>query len=57
MNMRGILRLSMIKDTDYAAETANLAQSQVLSQGAMAALSYANRQRVAQLAVLLDKIA
>jgi flagellin len=49
--------LSLIEDTDYAAETANLVQSQVLSQGAIAALSYANRQRVDQLAVLLDKIA
>jgi flagellin len=49
--------LSQIEDTDFAAEAANFAQSQILSQGAMAALSYANRQRAEQLAQLLDEVA
>jgi flagellin len=49
--------LSKIEDTDFAAETASLAQSQVLSQGAMAALTYANRQRIDQITVLLDEMA
>lgn len=47
--------LSQIEDTDFAAETANLAQSQILSQGAMAALRYANRTHVEQIAKLLDE--
>lgn len=49
--------LSQIEDTDFAAETANLVQSQILSQGAMAALSYANRQHAEQVAALLDEVA
>jgi flagellin len=48
--------LSMIEDTDFAAETANLAQSKILAQGAMAALSYYNHQRADQLLGLLDEI-
>ena len=38
------------------AETAAFAQSQILSQAAIAALSYANRQRAEQLAYLLDEV-
>lgn len=49
--------LSMIEDTDFAAETANFAQSKILAQGAMAALSYYNHQRADQLLGLLDEIA
>ena len=49
--------LSNIEDTDYAAEAANFTQSQVLSQGAMAALAYSSRQNVSQLTQLLDSIA
>jgi flagellin len=48
--------LSQIEDTDFAAETATLVQSQILSQGAMAALSYANRQHIDQITLLLDEI-
>jgi flagellin len=49
--------LSNIEDTDYAAEAANLTQSQVLSQGAMAALAYHSRENATQLTQLLDSIA
>jgi flagellin len=49
--------LSQIEDTDFAAESANLVQSQILSQGAMAALAYSSRQRTTQLTLLLDAIA
>lgn len=49
--------LSQVEDTDFAAETANLVQSQILSQGAMAALSYANRQHAEQVATLLNEVA
>ena len=49
--------LSQIEDTDFAAEASNLVQSQTLSTSAMAALTYANRQRIDQLAFLLDKMA
>jgi flagellin len=49
--------LSNIEDTDYAAEAANLSQSQVLSQGAMAALAYNSHQNATQLTQLLDSIA
>jgi flagellin len=47
--------LSQIEDTDFAVETANLAQSQVLSQSSMAALAYSNRTRVDQISQLLDE--
>ena len=47
--------LSQIEDTDFAVETANLVQSQVLSQGAMAALQYANRTHIDQISQLLDE--
>jgi flagellin len=49
--------LSDVEDTDFAAETANFVQSQVLSQGAIVALGYANRQHVDQITHLLDAIA
>lgn len=49
--------LSQIEDTDFAGETANLVQSQILSQSSMAALAYSGRQRTAQLTLLLDAIA
>jgi len=49
--------LSQIEDTDFAAETANFVQSKILSQGAMAALGYANRQHVQQMATLLNAVA
>jgi flagellin len=49
--------LSMIEDTDFAAETANLVQSQILTQGAMAALGYSNQQRIDQMKLLLDEMA
>jgi flagellin len=49
--------LSQIEDTDFAAETANLVQSQILTQGATAALAYSGRQHAAQLTLLLDAIA
>jgi flagellin len=49
--------LSMIEDTDFAAETANLVQSQVLTQSAMAALGYSNQQRIDQIKLLLDELA
>jgi flagellin-like hook-associated protein FlgL len=49
--------LSQIEDTDFAAESANLVQSQILSQGAMAALAYSSRQRTTQLTLLLDAVA
>lgn len=49
--------LSQIEDTDFASETAVLVQSQILSQGAMAALSYANRQHAEQVATLLNEVA
>jgi flagellin-like hook-associated protein FlgL len=49
--------LSQVEDTDFAAESANLVQSQILSQGAMAALAYSSRQRTTQLTLLLDAIA
>lgn len=47
--------LSMIEDTDYAAESANFAQSQILAKGALAALTYYNQQRADQLLGLLDE--
>lgn len=49
--------LSQTEDTDFAAETSNLVQSQILSQASIAALSYANQQHVSQVAVLLDSVA
>jgi flagellin len=49
--------LSDVEDTDFAAESANFTQSQVLSQAAIAALGYANRQHVDQITHLLDAIA
>ena len=49
--------LSQIEDTDFAAESTNLAQSQTLTQGALAALAYAGREQANQLALLLDSIA
>jgi flagellin len=49
--------LSQIEDTDFAAETANLVQSQILTQGSVAALAYSGRQDAAQLTQLLDSIA
>jgi flagellin len=49
--------LSKIEDTDFAAEASNLAQSQALSQSAMAALAYNSRQNVSQLTQLIDSIA
>lgn len=49
--------LSQIEDTDFAAETANLVQSQILSQGSMAALAYSTRQRADQITILLDELA
>jgi flagellin-like hook-associated protein FlgL len=49
--------LSSVEDTDFAAEASNLIQSQVLSQSAMAAIAYNNRQNVNQLTQLLDAIA
>lgn len=49
--------LSQIEDTDFAAESANFVQSQILSQGAMAALSYSNHQHVQQMASLLNAVA
>lgn len=49
--------ISQIEDVDFAAESSNLVQSQILQQGAMAALSYSNRERVDQLKQLLDKMA
>ena len=48
---------SDITDADFAAETANLAKSQVLLQGAMAALSYASRSQADQIKHLLDATA
>jgi len=48
--------LSMIEDTDYAAETSALAQAQVLTQGAIAALGYSNQQRIDQIEMLLDEL-
>ncbi len=36
--------LSLIQDTDFAAETANLTRAQILSQSGMAVLSIANQQ-------------
>ncbi|MGD9633483.1 MAG: flagellin [Pirellulales bacterium] len=47
--------LSQVEDTDFAAETANFAQAQVLSQSAMAALQYASRTHVEQISQLLDE--
>lgn len=47
--------LSQIEDTDFAIEATNFAQSQVLAQGAMAALAYASRSRVDQITQLLDE--
>ena len=47
--------LSQIEDTDFAAETANLAQSQILSQSAMAAINYSNQTRIDQITQLLDE--
>jgi flagellin-like hook-associated protein FlgL len=47
--------LSLIEDTDFAAETAKFAQSQILAKGAMAALTYYNQQRADQLLGLLDE--
>ncbi|HEX3600817.1 MAG TPA: hypothetical protein VHU84_11785 [Lacipirellulaceae bacterium] len=49
--------LSKIEDTDYAAETADLVQSQTMTAGAMAALSYSGRERVNQIKQVLDAIA
>ncbi len=49
--------LSQIEDTDFAAETANFIQSRILSQSAMAALSYSNRQHVQQMTTLLNAVA
>lgn len=49
--------LSQIEDTDFAAEAASLAQSQVLTQSAMAALAYSGRSRVDQITQLLDETA
>jgi len=49
--------LSLIEDTDFVAETAALAQAQVLSQGAIAAISYSNQQWIDQIELLLDELA
>jgi flagellin-like hook-associated protein FlgL len=49
--------LSKIEDTDYAAETANLVQSQTMTAGAMAALTYSGRERADQIKQVLDAIA
>ena len=49
--------LSQIEDTDFAVESTNLAQSQILTQGSLAALAYAGREYASQLALLLDSIA
>lgn len=49
--------LSQIEDTDFAAETANLVQSQILTQSSIAALAYSGRQQVEQLTLLLNAIA
>lgn len=47
--------LSQVEDTDFAAESTNFVQSQVLAQSAMAALEYATRTRVDQITQLLDE--
>jgi flagellin len=49
--------LSQIEDTDFAAETANLVQSQILTHGSIAALAYSGHQQASQLTQLLDAIA
>ncbi len=49
--------LSQVEDTDFAAESANLVQSQVMSQSSMAALAYSSRQLVDQIKSLLDTLA
>lgn len=43
---------SQIRDTDFAAETANLTRSQILSQAATSALALANQQPASVLALL-----
>ena len=43
---------SRIMDTDYAAETTNLAKSQIISQAATAMLAQANQQPQTVLALL-----
>lgn len=47
--------LSQIEDADFAVESTNFAQAQVLAQGAMAALQYAAHTRVEQITQLLDE--
>jgi flagellin len=47
--------LSQAEDTDFAAESTNFVQSQVLAQSAMAALEFATRTRVEQITQLLDE--
>jgi flagellin len=49
--------LSQIEDTDFAAESANLVQSQVMSQSSMAALAYSSRQLADQIKSLLNTLA
>jgi flagellin len=49
--------IGRIEDTEFASETAEFAQSRVLLQSAMAALTYASRSQADQIKHLLDTTA
>jgi len=46
--------LSEIEDADFAAETSNLVQGQILSEASITALAFANRESLEQIEELLD---
>ena len=48
--------LSQIEDTDFAAETSNLVQGQILSQASIAALAFSQREQIEQLEALFDSL-
>lgn len=48
--------LSQIEDADYAAETSNLIQGQILSQASLAALTYSNREQLELVSEILDDL-
>lgn len=49
--------LSQIEDTDYAAESSNFVEGQILSQASIAALTYLKNEQVGQIEALLDSTA
>jgi flagellin len=49
--------ISEIEDTDYAAETASLTQSQTLAQSSIIAMAYSGHERVSQISAVLNQLA